>query len=310
MAHLEAFGVLIDTSKVIKVQNNIKYYNILGLLAIDLISCEIQIRTGDFSDVKLDYEDITDAHIGYNTSKGEYDYCYSLSDDTPLIGYFPSASVYDMNTRKILGFTWHSHAYYKLGSLLYIDLDLATGKLRYIHGLEACNLAREKDWEDEDGFPSALGSLYMKKGTELFDFLIDKETGTIIFDTTVCVFDEKDTLVLSKGCKCLDLSNGYKINKLICDRGLEYIAIDNKHQLKTVYISKFTKKELIRSLIYGLGRVVASGDSFGLRLFNKTKDFLDRLASLDTETAFLYCNESENKEIVDAILKNIEIVVY
>lgn len=45
-------------------------------------------------------------------------------------------------------------------------------------------------------------------------------------------------------------------------------------------------------------------------LFNKTKDFLDRLASLDTETAFLYCNESENKEIVDAILKNIEIVVY
>ena len=91
---------------------------------------------------------------------------------------------------------------------------------------------------------------------------------------------------------------------------IEYITIVNKYQLKTVYISKFAKKEFICSLIYGLGRVNASLDSFGASLFNKTKEFLDKLERLDAETAFLYCNEPKNKEVVDAILKKIEIVVY
>ena len=171
-------------------------------------------------------------------------------------------------------------------------------------------MPNEKGWKDGNSFPCALGSKYIKKGTALFDFLTDKETETIIFDTTVCVFDDKDTLILPNGCKCLDLSKGHKINKLVCDKELEYIAIVNKYQLKTVYISKFAKKEFICSLIYDLGRVNASLDSFGASLFNKTKEFLDKLERLDAETAFLYCNELKNKEVVDAILNKIEIVVY
>ena len=171
-------------------------------------------------------------------------------------------------------------------------------------------MPNEKGWKDGNSFPCALGSKYIKKGTALFDFLVDKETETLIFDTTVCVFDDKDTLILPNGCKCLDLSKGHKINKLVCDKELEYIAIVNKYQLKTVYISKLSNKELIRSLIYGLGRVVASSNSFGARLYHETVGFLGKIKELDAETAFEYCNEPANKEIVDAILKDIEIVVY
>jgi hypothetical protein len=309
MAHLEALGIEINTSNVLRVRGNVKYYKILGVLVVDLISGANHIRASDFGDVGLDCEDILDAYVGYDTSTDKYEYYSSFSSDTPLIGKFQSASVLDMNTRKI-SYIGHRYVYYKIFPLLYIEVDLAKGKLHYIHGLDARKLVREKGWEDGDSFPCALGSKYIKKGTALFDFLTDKETGTIIFDTTVCVFDEKDTLVLPKGCKCLDLSNGYKINKLVCDKELEYIAIANKHQLKTVYISKFSNKELIRSLIYGLGRVVASSASFGARLYHKTVGFLGKIKEVDAETAFEYCNEPENKEIVDEILKKIEIVVY
>ena len=309
MAHLEALGIDIDTSNVLRVRGNVKYYKILGVLVVDLISGANHIRASDFGDVGLSCEDILDAYVGYDTSTGKYEYYSSFSSDTPLIGKFQSASVYDMNTRK-LSYIGNRYAYYKIFPLLYIEVDLAKGKLHYIHGLEARNLPNEKGWKDGNSFPCALGSKYIKKGTALFDFLVDKETETLIFDTTVCVFDDKDTLILPNGCKCLDLSKGHKINKLVCDKELEYIAIVNKYQLKTVYISKFTKKELIRSLIYGLGRVVASVDSFGTRLFHKTVGFLGKIKEVDAETAFEYCNEPENKEIVDAILKTIEIVVY
>lgn len=38
MAHLEALGIDIDTSNVLRVRDNTKYYKILGVLVVDLIS--------------------------------------------------------------------------------------------------------------------------------------------------------------------------------------------------------------------------------------------------------------------------------
>lgn len=38
MKHLDAFGVIIATKKLIKDKDNIKYYQVIGLRVIDLIS--------------------------------------------------------------------------------------------------------------------------------------------------------------------------------------------------------------------------------------------------------------------------------
>jgi hypothetical protein len=305
MKHLDAFGVIIDTKKLIKDKDNIKYYQVIGLRVIDLISGEIENRTSDFRDVYLTYDDVTDNYIGYNTSSGEWNF-YTELDGLPLIGYFPSVSVYDISTGEVdtIGDT---EVCYKISSLLYLKLNLLTGNLRYIHGLDAIKLTGAEDW-DEGAYTDTLGMGIIYKDTELFSYLTDQETGTIIFDTTVCVFDSKKSVLLPKGCKCLDIADGGKINKLVCNKELEYIKIDNGRQLKTVYISKESSKEFICNFIINLG--YASRGSFSSKLYLATSSFLEILETLPADEAFQYCKEPKNKEVVDEILKNIEIIVY
>lgn len=305
MRHLDAFGVVIDTKKLIKDDEGIKYYKIIGLRVIDLISGEIENRTDDFRGVYLTYDDVTNNYIGYNTSSREWDF-YTELDGQPLIGYFPSVSVYDISTGEV-GETWGSEAYYKLSSLLYLELNLLTGNLRYIHGLDAIKLTGAEDW-DEGAYTDTLGMGIIYKDTELFSYLTDQETGTIIFDTTVCVFDSKKSVLLPKGCKFLDIAEGGKINKLVCNKELEYIKIDNGRQLKTVYISKEAKTEFICNFITNLAYAVRG--SFSSKLYLATSSFLEILETLSADEAFQYCKEPKNKEVVDEILKNIEIIVY
>lgn len=305
MKHLDAFGVVIDTSKLLRDEEGIKYYKVLGLRVIDLISGEIENRLSDFSDVYLTYDDVTDAYVGYDSSSRDWNF-YSEFDGQPLVGYYPCASLYDISTGEVDGI-WGAEVYYKISSLLYLELSLITGNLRYIHGLGAIKLT--EDWDDEGAYTDTLGGGIINRGTELFTSLLDKETGTIIFDTTVCVFDNKNSVLLPKGCKYLDIGEDSKIDKLVCNKEIEYIEIHNGFQLKTVYISKESSKEFICNFIRNLG--YASRGSFrSNKLQLDATRFLELLEVLDIDEAFEFCHEPENKEIVGEILKRVEIIVY
>ena len=102
MKHLDAFGVVIDTSKLLRDEEGIKYYKVLGLRVIDLISGEIENRLSDFSDVYLTYDDVTDAYVGYDSSSRDWNF-YSEFDGQPLVGYYPCASLYDISTGEVDG---------------------------------------------------------------------------------------------------------------------------------------------------------------------------------------------------------------
>jgi len=276
----------------------------------------IDEEINDISDIRLRSEYIPNMYIGLNESNGRYDLYegdkYWCTEAYKNIGLL----VYDVGTGKsiIIG---SEFVYYKLFKTLVIELNLSTCKMSWLHG-EGTQYLRECEADyDDDGcyhegipLPTSIGMWDMQEDTVLLDYLTDKESNTIIFDTTVIVDESKDTFIVPSKCKCLELSYRVVVDKLILNKDLCHIEVCDGIPFKTIYVSKESSIGLVCSLIYALSSAYISKVGVNGDIAYGCNCFLDTMVRMPAEEAYAYCYLPENKDILEKILSMVEIVVY
>ena len=221
----------------------------------------------------------------------------TVPQDSPLIIYGEDATILFSN--------YNTTSYYDLSDAILIKFDLDLLNWEYIIGNEAVELKRylNTNLNEKGCFLDKYWWLYPES---ILDILMD---GAYLCGSLLLVTKNIDSLVIPSGVEYLNYNKDYLLVKeLVCNSELKNIYNMGKLPEK-LYISKDTSEELLCNIVY------QAIDIFTGYLSNG--DFTEHRYSIgamigrgEYSRALSIYRSPENKDLLENVLKGIEIIVY
>ena len=300
------FGLIVDT-KNIEDASYKTYYKIIGFKALDINSLGIiDIPMSEFngydcnysfdSDSKLIvYEGFTDFIDGFELKAGDISKKLDIDYGTLPVYSDSGNLLYHIGSNNI---------YYWISMSIVLRINACTLAVDILSGTDGKRVVWDANRLNGIKFGTILYNP-SKIPDELKYKLLNKVgDGVYSISDALVVEQNVDRLVLSANTKSLDIRMA-KIKELVCNEKLESIGVFETMPDR-MYLSKNSRKELICSIIYEVldcNGISTAGYKLKTLVGSLLKSYYyDKILAI--------CREEKNKEILDSVFKDVEIIVY
>jgi hypothetical protein len=298
------FGLILDTTRVVIKRHEISYH-IIGFKALNMKTYSVEdLSLQDIAELSSPFSfDKKSRYVITSAKNSELDICSIVTDgDEQVIEYAPvptyskDGSLFHVLHEKAL--------YFKVSRSILIKLDVTDQTVSFITGINGRSMADFIESSQYMLFGSVLSQTGEFSEEQKYRLFTRAFENVYSLGDTVYVDKTVDRLVLPNETKNLEVHLG-KIKELVCNESLESIILLGKMPDK-LYISKKASKKLVCSILYSA--VDSELNDYGK---NSLKRKLLSMLSTGRYDEIIYlARGKEHKAIIDASLRNTEVVVY
>lgn len=300
------FGIIVDTKNIEDAYYK-TVYKIIGFKALDVNNLGIiDIPMSEFkgydcnynidnSSRLIVYDGYTDFTDGFELKAGDISKKLDIDYET-LPVYSESGNIlYRIGSNNI---------YYWVSMSIVLRINTFTLAVDILFGMDGNGVVWDANKLKGIKFGTVLYSP-SKIPDELKYKLLNKVgDGVYSISDALVVEQNVDRLVLSANTKSLDIRMA-KVKELVCNEKLESIGVFETMPDR-IYLSKNSSKKLICSIIYEVldcNGISTAGYKLKTLVGSHSKSY-------DYDKILAICREEKNKEILDSVFKDVEIIVY